>query len=340
MSKETYCGQPCCFTTVANTAKKMLLIELTNKCNLACPYCHSRPNEGGNNALGYERLVRLLDECRENNFDTVIVSGGEPLVSPDVFRFAEEIRNRGFNTDLCTNGILVTESKAETIAKYFPSVTVTLDTIDPEVYGKMKNCDKRFFYKAYDGIKYLTAAGVRVGVTIVLTRYNFMRIDEVINELKQLGVKKVSLLRLFNTAGSNDYEFEYSEENVKLMLEKAMSTEGIKVKLKGWDFDTPKFPLCSAGANAFAVDHEGYLLPCILIRDHSAECNLADHSLSEAMNGAGISGFRNKIEHLNCESCSYNNDCKKGCPASSYNINGTITPDIRCGYRKETDNAD
>ena len=95
MSKETYCGQPCCFTTVANTAKKMLLIELTNKCNLACPYCHSRPNEGGNNALGYERLVRLLDECRENNFDTVIVSGGEPLVSPDVFRFAEEIRNRG-----------------------------------------------------------------------------------------------------------------------------------------------------------------------------------------------------------------------------------------------------
>lgn len=72
MDKEKFCGQPCCFTTAANTEKKVLLLELTNKCNLACPYCHSRPNEGGNNALGFERLVKLLDECSENNFSTVI----------------------------------------------------------------------------------------------------------------------------------------------------------------------------------------------------------------------------------------------------------------------------
>lgn len=335
MNKDRYLGQPCCFTTRSDSEKKMVLIEITNKCNMACPYCHSRPNEGGANALGYERMVKLLDECVEARFDTVIVSGGEPLVSTDVFKLAQEIQKRGLKTDLCTNGILVDERKAAKIAQFFPSATVTLDTMDPDTYALMKNCDKKFFYKAYNGIKSLIAAGVKVGVTIVLTKYNFYKIDEVIAEIKKLGVAKVSLLRLFSTEGSSDFEFEYSEENMKLLEEKAFAVEGIKVKLKGWDFNTPKFSLCSAGANSFAIDHEGYLLPCIMLRDHSPECNLSNYSLEEAMNSSFMAEFRKTIEQLACPDCKYNSECKKGCPASSYNINGTITPDIRCGFRKE-----
>lgn len=39
------------------------------------------------------------------------------------------------------------------------------------------------------------------------------------------------------------------------------------IKLKGWAFDPLEFPVCTAGRFSYAIDHEGYLLPCILIEE-------------------------------------------------------------------------
>lgn len=327
-------GQPCCFSTHGDDKSKVLMIELTNSCNLSCPYCHSIPNHGGENILSDERLQQLLEEAKEQGVSTIIVSGGEPLISKRIWKFSELIKKMGFLSDLCTNGVAVTEKIAKRISEYYSSVTVTLDTINPEVYSLMKNTTSFVHQKVINGIKYLIENNVKVGITIVLTKYNFEHLDETLEYLQKLGVYKVSVLRLFHTEKSDDYEFSYSKENQKKILECIEKFPNMKIKLKGLAFDTKKFPVCTAGLFSFAVDHEGYLLPCILMRSHCREISLLNKSLNEVINGEYFKTIRTDIRNMKCQDCKFDNECRKGCPATLFGINGKVIPDVRCDKKE------
>lgn len=211
-------GQPCCFSTHGNDRSKVLMIELTNRCNLACPYCHSIPNHGGENVLSDNQLEQLITDAKANGVTTIIVSGGEPLISKRIWQFSELIQREGFAADLCTNGVAITEEIAQKVSQYYSSVTVTLDTINPDIYSEMKNTTPVMFQKVINGIHYLIQNNVNVGITIVLTKYNYEHLEETLSYLKELGVHKVSLLRLFHTEKSDDFEFEYSEKILNYFL--------------------------------------------------------------------------------------------------------------------------
>lgn len=324
-------GQPCCFSTRPDMNNRMILIEITNTCNLSCPYCHSSPNSSKEISLDDEQLLRLLHDCRRQAIKTIIISGGEPLTSKRTFCFASKAKDMGFNLDLCTNGTLIDSERAAKIASCFQSVTVTLDTINPDTYIKMKNCHPGMFDRAIRGIKALIKEDVKVGITIVLTRYNLPELERVLTFLKDLGIKKVALLRLFEVKGSKDFEFLYDEQAMDTLRQALSKDWDMDIKLKGWNFSASHFPLCSAGRTVFAVDYRGYLLPCIMLREHDEECNLNNVTLDRAMNSSFIKRFRNDISHLSCDPCIYNKSCPKGCPATRYSSEQVISADIRCG---------
>lgn len=86
---------------------KLATTVFTGGCNLRCPFCH--------NAL----LVNRLEENRETHpvpevldflrtrrglLDGVVISGGEPLLQPNVEEFARSVKEMGFAVKLDTNG--------------------------------------------------------------------------------------------------------------------------------------------------------------------------------------------------------------------------------------------
>ena len=77
-------------------------------CNLRCPFCHNRelvlPEERGSLApLTREELLDFLRR-RQGMLDGVCVTGGEPLLSNEVFGLLREIKALGYAVKLDTNG--------------------------------------------------------------------------------------------------------------------------------------------------------------------------------------------------------------------------------------------
>ena len=79
----------------------------TGGCNLRCPFCHNAglvrtPLAGPN--LTDEVLVYLAK--RKGILDGVCVTGGEPLLQPDLVGFLQAVKEMGYAVKLDTNGML------------------------------------------------------------------------------------------------------------------------------------------------------------------------------------------------------------------------------------------
>ena len=88
---------------------KRLYINITNKCNVECPFCCMYSNPRNNRFMSFDTFKRIVDETEEN-FELQL-EGGEPLLHKNLFLFLEYAvsTNRCTKIILLTNGILLEE---------------------------------------------------------------------------------------------------------------------------------------------------------------------------------------------------------------------------------------
>ena len=76
-------------------------------CNLRCPYCHNAGLVTGSFSEGMPaETVYAFLEKRKGLLDGVCITGGEPLLQPDLAAFLEPIHEMGFLIKLDTNGTM------------------------------------------------------------------------------------------------------------------------------------------------------------------------------------------------------------------------------------------
>ena len=78
----------------------------TAGCNFRCPFCHNAPlvtHIDDSCDITTEEIFAFLKK-RQGILDGVCVSGGEPLVQPDIAEFIREIKALGYHVKLDTNG--------------------------------------------------------------------------------------------------------------------------------------------------------------------------------------------------------------------------------------------
>jgi pyruvate formate lyase activating enzyme len=86
---------------------KLAAVVFTQGCNLRCPFCH---NGGlmeafipGSELISQATVLARL-EGRRGKLDSVVVSGGEPTLQPDLAEFLRTVREMGYAVKLDTNG--------------------------------------------------------------------------------------------------------------------------------------------------------------------------------------------------------------------------------------------
>ena len=77
----------------------------TGGCQLNCPFCHNSELIKGtfDEGIGAEEVLKFLKK-RQGLLDGVCVSGGEPLLQPDIDDFLKEVKALGYRVKLDTNG--------------------------------------------------------------------------------------------------------------------------------------------------------------------------------------------------------------------------------------------
>ncbi|MFQ5865321.1 MAG: GTP 3',8-cyclase MoaA [bacterium] len=181
-----------------------LRISVTDRCNFRCLYCMPADVVGREyvflareQILSFEEIVRLVKIFVQLGVTKVRLTGGEPLLRKDLEVLVEmlsEIRDIK-DLALTTNGYLLQQKARSLKEAGLKRLTVSLDTLDPEVFRKLAG-RKAELEQVLDGIS--TAA--EVGFAPVK-----------INAVIQKGVNEQEVLNLAKYAKMHGYIIRFIE---------------------------------------------------------------------------------------------------------------------------------
>jgi len=194
--------------------------EITRRCNLFCAHCRaSAVDEPYQGELSTEECLRLIDDILEVGRPIIILSGGEPLMRPDLFQVARYAVERGLRVALGTNGTLITEEIAKRAREVAISrVGVSLDFPTPERQDEFRG-KAGAFEAAIRGIKVARRAGLEVQINSTVTGMNARYLDDLLSMALDLGAIAFHPFMLVPTGrGKGLKDVELSPEEYERIL--------------------------------------------------------------------------------------------------------------------------
>lgn len=155
-----------------------LRISVTDRCNLRCTYCMPAEVFGPDYAflprtelLTFEEIERLARAFVDLGVRKLRLTGGEPLLRRDLPELVARLGRIAGVEDiaLTTNGLLLPRLAADLQGAGLKRVTVSLDSLDPEVFGRMNGLNVHP-QRVLDGIEAALQAGLSVKVNTVVQR--------------------------------------------------------------------------------------------------------------------------------------------------------------------------
>ena len=120
-------------------ALPLVLFSPTARCNSRCVSCDWWRADGARD-LSLAEIETLAGDLERAGTRVVVLTGGEPLVRPDVMAVADLFRARGMALQLLTSGLALGRY-ADDVAARFQTVTVSLDGHTPELYRAIRGVD-------------------------------------------------------------------------------------------------------------------------------------------------------------------------------------------------------
>jgi heme d1 biosynthesis radical SAM protein NirJ len=183
-----------------NPPGPVVIWNLIRRCNLTCKHCYSiSADKDFPGELSTQEVFGVMDDLKRFRVPVLILSGGEPLLRPDIFDIARRAKEMGFYVGLSSNGTLIDESNIERIAAIgFDYVGVSLDGI-AATHDRFRRMEGAF-EKSMHGIRLCKARGIKVGIRFTLTQDNAHDLPALLQLMEDEGLDKFYLSHL-NYAG-------------------------------------------------------------------------------------------------------------------------------------------
>jgi SynChlorMet cassette radical SAM/SPASM protein ScmF len=327
---------------------------LTEGCNLACRHCwigpRFSPKGEDPGALSIDLFGAAIREAKPLGLRSIKLTGGEPLLHPDIHILLNIIRCENLGLSIETNGVLCTSGICRDLAKMrIKQVAVSIDGVDAETHEWLRGVPGSFA-KAVQGIENLVSAGIRPQVIMSLVRRNSDQIEEMIRMAEKLGVSSVKFNIVQPTARGENL-FESGET---LGISELIDLGGKVERLKS---TTPlglifSYPLAFRPLKA--IMKMSYLSGCnihsiigVIASGHYALCGIGSNEPDLVFGKVGDNVLQdiwrtNKV--LNdlrtglpgrlsgvCQRCVMKPGCKGYCRAHSYYRTGNLwSPDMFC----------
>ena len=115
------------------STRHTVLVHLvaTRRCNLSCAYCNEYDQVS--KPVPLELLVRRVDDLASRGTSIITISGGEPLLHPELEQVVAHIRRRGIIATVITNGYLLTEQRIKGLnAARLDYLQISIDNVTPD----------------------------------------------------------------------------------------------------------------------------------------------------------------------------------------------------------------
>lgn len=292
-------------------------VSLTDRCSLRCNYCMPADFADwipGDHLLTTNELLLVLDVATELGIEQVRLTGGEPLLRPDVVDVVRRIYAlpHAPKISLTSNGLRLPKLARQLAEAGLERVNISLDTLDPERFKAMTHRDR--FHDVIAGIEASKEAGLLpVKVNAVLMR----------------GVNDDEAVPLLRHALAHDWRLRFIEQMPLdaggLWARPKMVTADEIMEMLSQEFElTPVPGRGSAPAEEFYVDGgpatvgiiasvsrpfcaacdrlrltaDGQFRNCLFSQDETdVRSLLRDSSLTEDQIRAGIADTLRKVTH-------------------------------------------
>ena len=176
--------------------KPVVVWNCTQTCNLKCMHCYaSSRNKQYPGELTTEEAKGLMDQLAEFKIPTVLFSGGEPLMRPDLFEVVAYAREQGLRAVLSTNGTLISQEVAEKIRDAgFTYVGISLDGIG-DVHDSIRGT-KGSFEDALEGIRRVRDVGIRVGLRFTIHAKNRDEVEGIFQLMRDEKIPRCCIYHL------------------------------------------------------------------------------------------------------------------------------------------------
>ncbi len=178
----------------------VVIWNLVRRCNLTCKHCYSiSADKDFPGELSTDEVYAVMDDLRSFRVPVLILSGGEPLLRPDIYDISRRAKQMGFYVGLSTNGTLIDANNIERIAQ------TGYDYVGISIDGARETHD-RFRRKigAYDAsmqaVRLCRAHGIKVGLRYTMTQDNAQDLPALLRLLDDEGIDKFYFSHL-NYAG-------------------------------------------------------------------------------------------------------------------------------------------
>ncbi|OPY06063.1 MAG: Antilisterial bacteriocin subtilosin biosynthesis protein AlbA [Syntrophaceae bacterium PtaU1.Bin231] len=181
-----------------------LYFYLTEGCNLRCRHCWIEPPHQTARrqypAVDPKLFRHIVEQARPLGLSSVKLTGGEPLMHPQIGEILEVLRDEKLRFNVETNGVLCTPEVARDLARSgLYHISVSLDGADSETHEWVRGV-RGCFDAAVAGIRNLVATGIRPQVIMTLMRRNVGQMEAVVRLAESLGASSVKFNILQPTA--------------------------------------------------------------------------------------------------------------------------------------------
>lgn len=332
--------------------------NLTRRCNLRCEHCYisagkvSRDEAKGE--LSTEECLQVIDQlCEVNPEALLILTGGEPLLRPDVFEIARYAADKGLWPVVGTNGVKISERLCERmIGAGIKGVSLSLDALDAETHDRFRGV-RGAYDNTVKGAGILQAAGLPFIVQTTVGAHNATDVPAIARHAHAIGARVFNLYFLVPT-GRGSYISDITPEGYEEVLS---ALRALQEEFEGrmlvnskcaphyqrmlYEHD-PKSPFlksfgggaggCPAGTHYVGIRPNGDVTPCPYLPVFGG--NLRQQTFAEIWNDSEIFRTIRGRPSLGgrCGPCEFNKVCG-GCRARAYGASGDVmAEDPWCRY--------
>jgi heme b synthase len=312
--------------------------------------------------LDTDACLRVLDEIRVVGKPVIILTGGEPLLRPDIFDIARYGNEKGLRMVMAPNGTLITEENAkEMVAAGIQRISVSLDGATADTHDEFRQVEGAF-EGALQGIEWVKKAGLDFQINTTITQQNFEELPKIQQLAVDLGAVAHHIFLLVPTGrgkyildgeiSAQQYEetlnwFYDQRDKVPLQLKATCAPhyyrilrersreEGKKVTFKTHGLDAVTRG-CLGGTGFCFISNTGVVQPCGYLSVEAG--NVTKTPFSKIWRDSEVFRALRDFKRLEgkCGKCEYKRVCG-GCRARAYEATGDyLAEEPLCSYQPRT----
>ncbi len=213
-----------------------LRISITSSCDLNCFFCHGEGSDAGSNKImtpgEIERIVRV---AMSFGIDSVKLTGGEPMMRPDILEIVKRLGRLGLSDlSMTTNGFRLADLAEDLRRLGLKRVNISFHSTKPERYARITGLRLEEAERRHGKLIEAIRKAVRVGFNpvklnvVVVKGVNDDELDELVSFAESIGGSSEMVVQLIELVGCGlaqgimeSYYFDLSKLE-RLVAEKAV----------------------------------------------------------------------------------------------------------------------